>query len=169
MIVETVDLCFAYDRNGPLVVDHLNMRFEPGTMTAVTGFSGRGKSNQRVALCRALLTEPAFLLADELTGNLDRQTASQVVDVMIESARSGAVVVIWVCNSTALRAEVVVASANPPIQSSTHEPRSMPSAWVDFGNELICRVRRNCRKPLLMFYCSSNHGDLQASRLGGGE
>ncbi len=39
---------------------------------------------QRVALCRALITRPALLLADEPTGNLDADSARQAMQLMLQ-------------------------------------------------------------------------------------
>ena len=78
----------------PLLLTNLSKRKRrDNVMTAlkVVGLSGRedhfprqlsGGQEQRVAIARAIVTDPYLIVADEPTGDLDRQSAGEILDLL---------------------------------------------------------------------------------------
>ncbi|MGH7322869.1 MAG: ABC transporter ATP-binding protein [Candidatus Rokuibacteriota bacterium] len=61
-----------------------------------------GGEQQRVAFCRAVLTDPAVILADEPTGNLDDDNARVILTELRTRTRTGGAAVLLVTHSAEL-------------------------------------------------------------------
>src|SRR5262249_41520914 len=88
----------------PLLLRGISRSENPKAMLAAVGLQGReasmprelsGGELQRVAVARALVGEPALVLADEPTGNLDAENAAQVLGLLKSlSKEKGAAVIL---------------------------------------------------------------------------
>jgi predicted ABC-type transport system involved in lysophospholipase L1 biosynthesis ATPase subunit len=61
-----------------------------------------GGEKQRVAIARAMIARPRCLLADEPSGNLDRRTGEEVMDLLFEQVRSSGMAMVLVTHNEAL-------------------------------------------------------------------
>jgi putative ABC transport system ATP-binding protein len=78
-----------------------------------------GGEAQRVAVARALVTEPRLILADEPTGNLDSATGETIAELLLGCQREGRTVVIVTHNEAlAARAQRVVRLRDGRIEAS---------------------------------------------------
>jgi putative ABC transport system ATP-binding protein len=110
-----------------------------GELLAAVGLAGRalhfpgqlsGGEQQRVALARAFAAEPALLLADEPTGNLDLATGQSVMALLFElQARRGTTLVLITHDpGLAERCGRVVELADGRIVNDRRQPRPLQAA-----------------------------------------
>ncbi len=79
-----------------------------------------GGEQQRVAICRAIINEPALLLADEPTGNLDQSTTSKVMTFLIELIKEHSI-------------SAIIASHNPIISQIVDKNAKIESGKIVYN------------------------------------
>ena len=95
------------------LADRDDARARAGALIADVGLAERGHhypsqlsggEQQRVAIARALANNPAVLLADEPTGNLDSATGRQVIDILLDVNRRRGTTLVLVTHDPELAA-----------------------------------------------------------------
>ena len=84
-----------------------------------------GGERQRVAAARALINGPQLLLCDETTGNLDHETATNLVSLLLELAETQAVTVLMVTHNVEQAARFARCLA---LRDGGLEPTTLPVA-----------------------------------------
>jgi len=96
--LENVELPMLFNR-----VDENNRKRKAEELLGLVGLEKRmghrqaelsGGERQRVAIARALANDPALILADEPTGNLDSKSGSEILEIFRELNRAGRTVVV---------------------------------------------------------------------------
>jgi lipoprotein-releasing system ATP-binding protein len=89
-----------------------------------------GGEQQRVAIARALANEPAVLLADEPTGNLDRRNSELVADIFKALSEKGGQSIVMVTHDLSLanRARRIVRMEDGEVVSDNRTSEAAPSA-----------------------------------------
>jgi putative ABC transport system ATP-binding protein len=130
----------------PLRVD-FDRHERAASLLAAVGLAGRerefparlsGGEQQRVAIARALVNDPGLVLADEPTGNLDSETASGIVRLLLDlRAERGVTVIVATHNpQVAARCDRVVRLHDGRLLDDVRVPRDVAP------DELLARISR---------------------------
>lgn len=96
--VENVGMPLTFRGEGPA-----ERRDKAVAALEAVGLSGRlshkpgelsGGQQQRVAIARAIVTDPAIILADEPTGNLDKRSGEEILELLLELNSRGVTIIL---------------------------------------------------------------------------
>jgi len=126
-----------------------------------------GGQQQRVAIARSLINHPPLILADEPTGNLDSQSAEEIMEIIAGLNRAGLTVVmvtheedianyarriIHMRDGLILKDEKNDAATHAPPnrkienpKSKIQNPSSAPSGWAGFSSGLAANLKQAWR------------------------
>ncbi|MEV0902006.1 ABC transporter ATP-binding protein [Actinoplanes sp. NPDC049802] len=114
-----------------------------------------GGQQQRVAVARALVTEPALLLADEPTGNLDSKSTDDVLQVFDDLSAAGrTIVIITHENEVAARAKRLIRLVDGSIVADL---RQSPLHLPPVGAAAAAHARANTATGRVSVYAGGRH------------
>ena len=121
-----------------------------------------GGEQQRVALARALAPDPAILVADEPTGNLDEATGKQIVDLLFTKHAERGMTLVLVTHDTSLAQTAATAwcGCAPAGSTDIHDRRfrtRLPQPHV-----IACPALRACANCVAA--CAASTSSSPASR-----
>lgn len=87
-----------------------------------------GGEQQRIAIARAILNKPKVIIADEPTGNLDIETARQIIQLLRQVTQSGTAVVMTTHNTSLLQEfpGIVYRCNNKQLEDITKDYNDIP-------------------------------------------
>ncbi len=98
-----------------------------------------GGERQRVAIARALANQPAIVLADEPTGNLDSQNTGEIMNLLAELNRTqGTTLIVVTHNHEVARAtRRIITLRDGKVQQDVAVRSAFDSDWVEFKNSSL--------------------------------
>jgi len=99
-----------------------------------------GGEQQRVTVARALASRPAIVWADEPTGNLDTQMATQVIDLLHELNREDGQTIVLVTHDPAIGAAAGRLLCMRDGRLVGDERQSSDGQWAAVGRQQAVRV-----------------------------
>jgi macrolide transport system ATP-binding/permease protein len=113
-----------------------------------------GGQQQRIAIARALINEPALLLADEPTGNLDTKTSHEIMETLVKLNREQGVTIIVVTHERdiAAYANRVVTMRDGQIIADERTPETATSPAAPAQQWSVAREPQAARIPSVAFW-----------------
>jgi putative ABC transport system ATP-binding protein/macrolide transport system ATP-binding/permease protein/lipoprotein-releasing system ATP-binding protein len=119
-----------------------------------------GGEQRRVAIARALINQPSLLLADEPTGDLDEETETEIIELLLELQRAEGLTLIVVTHNPAIAARAdrviqvkngLIASEQTPTKQVEPAPVQHPTNQLVTSSEKLTEAQPQLGEGLLRF------------------
>ncbi len=111
-----------------------------------------GGEQQRIAVARAMLNKPKLIIADEPTGNLDDETARQIIELLRQVTQAGTAVVMTTHNTLLLDSYpgIVYRCTGHQLEEISGDYNKMALNSDDDDDEPVGKVDYSTREDLSM-------------------